>query len=124
VLFKASNQDQRLATYYGQVAINNQLFNVIFDTGSCEFWVPSSQCGSQMCQKHRKYDASYTKVNDLMIYYMSGRLAGDFAVETVHLGNLAIANQHVGFAKEINIPILDDVVWDGIVGLAFANKKL
>ena len=59
-----------------------------------------------------------------MIYYMSGRLAGDFAIETVHLNGLTISNQNVGFAKEINIPILDDVVWDGIIGLAFANKKL
>ena len=30
----------------------------------------------------------------------------------------------MGFAEEIEIPILEDVAWDGILGLAFQNKKL
>ena len=59
-----------------------------------------------------------------MIYYMSGRLAGNFASEPVALNGLSVPEQTVGFAENINVPILDDVVWDGIVGLAFQNKKL
>jgi hypothetical protein len=30
----------------------------------------------------------------------------------------------LGIANELDIPILEDVEWDGIIGLAFANKKL
>lgn len=59
-----------------------------------------------------------------MIYYMSGRLSGNFALEPVDLNGLQVNAQAIGFAEDINVPILDDVVWDGIVGLAFANKKL
>ena len=28
---------------------------MLFDTGSCEFWVPSSECPSTVCKKHKQY---------------------------------------------------------------------
>jgi hypothetical protein len=55
---------------------------------------------------------------------MSGRVKGDISLLDVNLNGLPIKNQCVGLANEINIPILEDVAWDGIVGLAFANNKL
>jgi hypothetical protein len=30
----------------------------------------------------------------------------------------------VGIADQVEIPILEDIAWDGILGLAFANNKL
>ena len=35
-----------------------------------------------------------------------------------------IHNVNLGIASEIEIPILEDVEWYGILGLSFANKKL
>jgi len=35
---------KRLATYYGEIRLGGQAFKVIFDTGSCELWVPSVEC--------------------------------------------------------------------------------
>lgn len=55
---------------------------------------------------------------------MSGRVQGDFSLLDVTFNNLTIKNQHIGLANQINIPILEDVAWDGIVGLSFANRKL
>ena len=40
------------------------------------------------------------------------------------MGDLKINDVYLGIASEIDIPILEDVEWDGIVGLSFANKKL
>ncbi len=30
----------------------------------------------------------------------------------------------MGIADEVNIPLLDDVEWDGIVGLSYPNNKI
>lgn len=55
---------------------------------------------------------------------MSGRVKGDISKKSVDISGLKIDNLFLGVASEIDIPILEDVEWDGIVGLAFANKKL
>jgi hypothetical protein len=44
--------------------------------------------------------------------------------ETVILGDMIVPNQVIGVATEVDIPLLDDVLWDGILGLAYPNKHL
>jgi hypothetical protein len=39
--------------------------------------------------------------------------------EKVNIGDITIFNQTIGLAKEADIPILDEVNWDGIIGLGF-----
>jgi hypothetical protein len=38
--------------------------------------------------------------------------------ETIILGDLVVPNQVIGVANVVNVPLLDEVVWDGILGLA------
>ena len=44
--------------------------------------------------------------------------------ETIYLGDLAISRQIFGVATEVDIPLLDEVKWDGILGLAYPNFNM
>jgi hypothetical protein len=58
------------------------------------------------------------------IEYLSGRVEGPFVKERVQLGDITVTNQIVGIASKLDIPLLDDVDWDGILGLAFPTKSM
>jgi hypothetical protein len=51
-------------------------------------------------------------------------VAGIMGIENVKIGEFYIENQIIGLASKVNVPILDDVLWDGILGLGFANHNL
>lgn len=128
---------KRLATYYGDINVGfgrdgdptkTQSFKMLFDTGSCEFWIPSSSCTTSRCLSHTRYSKSQTfklYLNSKMsIQYLSGKVEGLMATESIGLGDLIIPKQVIGVANEVEIPLLDEVVWDGILGLAYPNKNL
>lgn len=46
------------------------------------------------------------------------------ARETITLGDLVVKEQIIGIATEVEVPLLDEVVWDGILGLAYPNQNL
>jgi cathepsin D len=138
---------KRLATYYGEISVGTgdvpQKFNVLFDTGSCEFWIPSVDCTDGACETHKRYDphASTTmrllavssgfvgadgrKLPDHMsIEYLSGKVEGDLVQDEVGLANLRIHHQTLGAASVVDVPLLKEVRWDGILGLAYPNSEL
>lgn len=123
-------REKHLATYYGLVNIGESPFRILFDTGSCEFWVPSTECDMERCKKHRRYpidehsDSRFMARNRLNIQYLSGRVSGKMVYETVHTGDVTVNRQIVGVADHVDIVLLDDVIWDGILGLAYPNKAL
>jgi hypothetical protein len=57
----------------------------------------------------------------MAIQYLSGKVQGDMARETITLGDLVVKEQIIGIATEVEVPLLDEVVWDGILGLAYPN---
>lgn len=128
---------KRLATYYGDINVGygrngdpsqSQTFKMLFDTGSCEFWIPSDVCNTSRCLSHTRYSKSQSfnpyRNSKMAIQYLSGKVEGIMATESIGLGDLIIPNQVIGVAKEVNIPLLDEVIWDGILGLAYPNKNL
>lgn len=133
--------DKRLATYYSDVTIGDCKekakcnFKVLMDTGSCEFWVPSVHCSKNTdatrCGKHTTYDQSlsrsfkpFKKEEKMNIAYLSGKVEGFMGKETIGMGPLQVTDQVFGMADTVDVPLLDDVVWDGIIGLAYPNEKL
>lgn len=123
-------REKHLATYYGIVSIGGTKFRILFDTGSCEFWVPSTDCEMERCKKHRRYpidehsSSRFMARNRLNIQYLSGRVSGKMVYETVNTGDVTVDRQIVGVADHVDIVLLDDVIWDGILGLAYPNKAL
>ena len=125
---------KRLATYYGELEVGvnadgtSQKFKMLFDTGSCEFWIPSHKCFNERCLSHTRYRPStslesYNQVR-MDIQYLSGHVSGEMVKETIFLGGLEIKNQVIGLAEQIDIPLMNEVIWDGILGLAYPNRNL
>merc|ERR1719265_412479 len=49
------------SAYHGVISIGGpqpQEFNMVFDTGSGHVVVPSKDCDSDVCKKHRRYDVT------------------------------------------------------------------
>ena len=133
--------EKRLATYYGEITFGgqdgseSQTFPMLFDTGSCEFWVPSKGCKEKTdparCERHRLYDETKSTTYEsfgeklMSIKYLSGAVEGPLAKDVVTIGdNMVVKDQVFGMARQIDVPLLDDVVWDGIIGLAYPNEEL
>ncbi|GIQ84434.1 aspartic peptidase [Kipferlia bialata] len=86
--------------YFGPVDIGTpaQTFQVVYDTGSSNLWVPSSQCFTMTCLRHNRYNAAKSstyKPNGTIIEldYGSGSVNGYFSNDVVGLGAATIVDQ-------------------------------
>ena len=108
----------------------SQKFKVLFDTGNCEFWVPSFNSNDIKCYTYNRYVKSKTfepfHNEHLDIRYLSGYVSGTMIKDTVTIGDndIQIKHQLIGLAEEIDIPLMNEVTWDAVLGLAYSNKNL
>ncbi|XP_071709190.1 cyprosin-like [Rutidosis leptorrhynchoides] len=115
------------AQYFGEIGIGTppQIFKVIFDTGSSNFWIPSSDCVlSASCYFHKKYHSSRSTTyiangSPASIQYDSGSLVGYFSKDNVRVGDLVVEGQE--FIEAIEEPGFTFLSgkFDGILGLGF-----
>jgi len=130
-------KDYANAQYYGEVNIGSppQKFQVIFDTGSSNLWVPKvgcTHCGNVIFGRKSKYDHEESSTYgedgaDFEIRYGSGSVSGFFSYETVTLADdLKISKQRfgeiedaggLGFAYTLG-------KFDGILGLGFTSISI
>lgn len=114
------------AEYYGLVELGTpaQSFQVIFDTGSSNLWIPSSQCTD--CPKSKsKYDSatssSYQKDGRIWkIEYGSGPVSGFLSADVCTWGSFQVPQT---FAEATDVTGLGTAYdlgkFDGILGLAW-----
>ncbi|KAJ0621366.1 putative phytepsin [Helianthus annuus] len=113
--------------YYGEIGIGTppQKFTVVYDTGSSNLWVPSSECFFSMsCYVHPKYSSKMSNTYKgngkfAAIGYGSGSISGFFSKDDVTVGNLVIKEQEFMEATiEPGVTFMSGK-FDGILGLGF-----
>jgi len=119
--------DYANSQYFGQISLGTppQNFEVIFDTGSSDLWVASSQCDSS-CGRHAKYNSAKSSTyvangTAFDIMYGSGPVSGFESVDTLQTGGITVLSQE--FAQVTDASGLGAAYklgkFDGILGLAF-----
>ncbi|KAF6212056.1 hypothetical protein GE061_012574 [Apolygus lucorum] len=124
--------------YYGRITLGSpgQKFNVIFDTGSTDFWVPSKKCSwlSILCWYKWWVDApfydhdkssTYKEIGrSHMLPYGTGWLWGFESKDVLKVGDLKIENQTFieGTYESLFFFFMERI--DGILGLGFPKLSI
>lgn len=132
-------------SYSGEISVGRgpspQNFRVVFDTGSGQVVLPSVFCRSESCLRHKQYNitqsTSGVPVNSddsivadddetcdqVTVGYGTGSITGEFAKETVCLGQLCTEINLV-MAIEMSTQPFMSFNFDGIVGLGLGALSL
>jgi hypothetical protein len=127
--------------YFGSVTVGTppQSFEVVFDSGSGNLVVPSSDCNSEACVSHKRYDqyssTSARRVScasneaplvqgsgsspseDVSITFGTGEIVGKCIEDQVCLGNVCYAGSLVAATYETMAPFVT-FDFDGVLGLS------
>ncbi|KAI4561740.1 hypothetical protein MJG53_016794, partial [Ovis ammon polii x Ovis aries] len=112
--------------YMGNITIGTppQEFQVVFDTGSADFWVHSLFCTSPACAtrvRFRQHQSSTFRSTrkTFSINYGSGTMRGVIVHDTVQIGDLVSTDQPFGLSMAESG--FEGTVFDGILGLNYPN---
>ncbi|KAJ1065835.1 hypothetical protein K5549_007830 [Capra hircus] len=114
--------------YLGKITIGTppQEFQVLFDTGSSDLWVPSLLCNSSTCSKHvmfrHRLSSTYRLTNKTFtIFYGVGIIEGVVVHDTVRIGDLVSTDQTFGLS--IAESGFENITFDGILGLSYPKTS-
>lgn len=120
--------DYSNAQYYGEISIGSppQVFEVVFDTGSSNLWVPSKKCSSIACYFHKKYDntqsTSYIENGTSFdIQYGSGSVSGFLSKDNLIFGDVEVVS--LTFAEVTKEKGMSFIMakFDGLFGLGWPS---
>jgi len=112
------------AQWYGPITLGTpaQKFNVCFDTGSSNLWVPSKSVnfyGMMKNKYHSEKSSTFTKNGDAMeIRYGSGSIKGFFSKDKGSIGGLEVADLDFGEISTLSWNFLT-TKFDGILGMGW-----
>ncbi|KAI8370852.1 aspartic peptidase domain-containing protein [Choanephora cucurbitarum] len=122
--------------YFGEISIGTppQKFNVVFDTGSSDLWVVSSECHDPICKTRQQFDtkASLTyrtipggenyDANTIHVVYGTGSIKGRLGRDTISLADneIVIRDQVVADAYAISNEF-SKLPFHGIFGLGLRS---
>ncbi|XP_062125996.1 cathepsin D [Drosophila sulfurigaster albostrigata] len=116
--------------YYGCVGMGTppQIFNVLFDTGSANTWLPSSNCLTinSACQLHSRYNANMSSSHrrigrNFTSVYGNGNVSGYLSQDTLLLDGVELSGLIFGETLLHYQPTFVNTKFDGIVGLGFGQ---
>jgi hypothetical protein len=122
--------DYQNAQFYGPIKVGGQSFQVIFDTGSSNVWVPGKACGFFTCYLHPRYDekksATYEKDGrEYKVQYGSGPVEGVFSKDTVTVGDINVKGQLFAEVSKVSFGPLNIAFaagkFDGLLGLGWKS---
>jgi len=122
--------DYQNAQFYGPIKIGGQQFQVIFDTGSSNVWVPGKACGFFTCWLHPRYSEAKSKTYEkdgrkYSVQYGSGPVEGIFSKDTVTVGNIDVKGQLFAEVSKVSFGPLNIAFaagkFDGLLGLGFKS---
>lgn len=112
--------------YIGNIDIGNppQSIPVIFDTGSGNLWVNSSECKSDACSSHKSYNrnksSDFKKIGlGVEVTFGSGIVDGEINQDTISIGGIEVPNQKFGEIISEQGDVFNDGYFSGILGLAY-----
>lgn len=121
-------EDFQNVQYYGEISLGypEQHFEVIFDTGSSNLWVPSKGCSLEACYLHRRYDHSQSSTyaedgSDFGIAYGSGSIAGFVSKDLLTIAGLHVKDQMFGEVTQEDGQAFASAKFDGILGMGFPS---
>jgi len=122
--------------YWGTMSLGTppQPFKVIFDTGSGNLIVPSSECTVPGCAPHRKYDKKASSTSQAVtnekgesyseITFGTGQISGDFFHDKLCIGDsMCIDANFIAADKETTEPF-QEIPFDGIMGMGFSDLSM
>jgi hypothetical protein len=111
------------AQFYGPISLGTppQSFNVIFDTGSSNLWVPNSNC-STSCGLHARYDSAKSSTyapngTVFAINYVSGPVSGRLEYDNVTVGGITVRTEFAAIDNATGLGLAFLIgSFDGILG--------
>ncbi|EDV29381.1 uncharacterized protein TRIADDRAFT_19041 [Trichoplax adhaerens] len=121
--------------YFGEISIGtpSQTFQVIFDTGSADFWIPSSKCHNSYCTLHKTFNHSasttFRPSNYIVSFrYLISDVKGFVGQDVVSIGGIAVYKQI--FSEIFQLSWSNSRrktrfhAFDGLVGLAYRELSV